>query len=83
MLAPDQPDPRAWAILWTRARKRRGWGYVRLATAIEVDESTVIRACTTGRCSAQTALKLSHALGLTLILPQSHVYTAQEAQRGG
>ena len=80
---PDSPtDPLHWAHLFTRARLRKGWGYTRLEAETGLFHSTVVRACTTGQCSADTALKLIDALGLILSLPQPHILTAQEAQHG-
>jgi len=76
-------DPRQWAVLFTRARKRKGWSYVRLATESGVSERSVYTACLTGRCYAVTALKLAVALGLIVELPPApRVLTAKEAQSG-
>ena len=82
MLPTTAPDVRAWAILWTRARKRKGWSYVRLSIEANVSEQTALMACTRGRCNGHTAYKLCRALGITLVLPHQHVYTGQEAQHG-
>lgn len=80
---PESPTDLAhWANLFTRARLRKGWSYVRLATEAGVSEPTCLRACLTGRCSSDTALKLSASLGLILILPTTAILTAQQAQRG-
>lgn len=84
--APDlEPaDPRRWAILFTRARLRKGWSYLRLATEVGTSEKVVINACATGRCYSSTALKLAVALDLTVFSfpPPPAVLTAQQAQHG-
>lgn len=82
-LALPPEDPRHWAVLFTRARLRKGWSYVRLALEAGTTERTTITACTTGHCNSTTALKLSTALGLQLTLPpQTPILTAQQAQYG-
>ena len=74
---PASPtDPKHFALLFTRARLRRGWTLIRLSTEAEVSCDTAMRACTHGRCSSTTALQLAHALGLQLI-PET-----REAARG-
>jgi ribosome-binding protein aMBF1 (putative translation factor) len=70
-------DPKHWAILFTRARKRKGWSCVRLATEAGIAERSVIRICSTGRCSSTTALKLALALGVTIALPDPPRLTGQ------
>lgn len=62
-------DPHTWAVLFDRARRRKGWTCDRLAIESEVGRATVFRACQSGRISAQTALKLAHALGVQLVTP--------------
>lgn len=81
---PASPtDPSNWAILFTRARLRRGWSLVRLSVEAGVPFDTVERVCRTGRCSSPTALKLITALQITIALQApAHVYSAQEAQHG-
>jgi len=76
-------DPRHWALLLTRARRRKGWSYVRLATEAGISERATYSACLTGRSHASTILKLASVLGLLLVLPPPPtVLTAQEAQHG-
>lgn len=78
-LAKD--DLRRWAIVFTRARLRKGLTYLALATRAEVSVTTAITACTTGACNSLTALRLAAVLDLSLpSLP--HVLTAQEAHHG-
>lgn len=80
---PQGPtDPRHWALLFTRARLRKGWSYVRLSVESEIDRDTVINACIHGRCSSRTLLKLMHALDLMPALPQVALLTRQHAHRG-
>lgn len=80
---PQSPtDTRHLAILFTRARLRKGWSYEKLAVESEVGHRSTIRACLTGRCSSQNALKLMVSLGLLLTLPQSAPLTGHQAQFG-
>lgn len=80
---PDSPtDPTNWAILFTRARLRRGWSLIRLSIEADVPVDTVERVCRTGRCSSPTALKLFQALEITVAMPTPRILTAQEAQHG-
>jgi DNA-binding phage protein len=81
--SPASPtDPRHFAVLFTRARLRKGWGYTRLEAETGLSRRTLIRACTHGHCSAETALHIIAALGIQLVLPQTRILTAQEAQHG-
>ena len=65
---PASPtDPKHFALLFTKARLRRGWTLIRLSTEAEVSCDTAMRACTHGRCSSTTTLQLAHALGIQLI----------------
>ena len=65
----SETDPQTWAVLFHRARRRKGWTYDRLALESDLSSATIYRACRSGRISAQTALKLAHALNLTLVTP--------------
>ena len=78
----DRDDPKHWAILFTRARLRKGWTYQRLSLEAEVGRDTVINACLRGECKGQTILKLAHALDLIVIPPLPTILTAQQAQYG-
>lgn len=81
--APDSPtDTRHLAILFTRARLRKGWSYETLAVKSELGYRTATMACRTGRCSSQTALKLMAQLGISLALPTTQPLTAHQAQFG-
>jgi hypothetical protein len=80
---PQGPtDLRHWANLFTRARLRKGWSYQRLACEAGISYKSTERACTSGRSSTDSALKLASALGLMLILPTQNVLTGHQAQRG-
>lgn len=79
----DEGDPRLWALLFTRARLRKGWSYTRLAVESGIPMRSSIRACTTGHCNSLTALKLAVTLGLILALPEPpKPLTAHQAQFG-
>ena len=62
----DPTSPKTLALLFTRARKRRGWSLVRLAAEADTPQRTTERACVAGTCHTATALKLAHALEITL-----------------
>lgn len=81
---PDSPtDTRTLAILFTRARLRKGWSFDRLALESDVPTRTVKRACKTGRCTSETTLKLITTLGVVLALPEPQKpLTAHQAQFG-
>jgi hypothetical protein len=80
---PQGPtDTTHLAILFTRARLRKGWSYEKLAVESELGYRTATMACRTGRCSSETALKLIVTLGLSLVMPQSQPLTASQAQFG-
>jgi transcriptional regulator with XRE-family HTH domain len=80
---PQSPtDLRHWANLFTRARLRKGWSYQRLACEAGISLASVERACSTGRSSTDSALKLASALGLMLVLPPTPVLSGHQAQRG-
>jgi hypothetical protein len=53
-----------------------------LACEAGISLASVERACSTGRSSTDSALKLASALGLMLILPSQNVLTGHQAQRG-
>ncbi len=81
--APESPtDTRHLAILFTRARLRKGWSYEKLAVESELGYRTATMACRTGRCSSQTALKLMAHLGISLVMPSIQPLTASQAQFG-
>jgi transcriptional regulator with XRE-family HTH domain len=80
---PSSPtDLRHWANLFTRARLRKGWTVQRLACEAGISRASTERACSTGRSSTDSALKLASALGLMLVLPTQPVLSGHQAQRG-
>jgi hypothetical protein len=80
---PSSPtDPAHWALLFTRARLRKGWSYIRLSAEAEVCYTTTVKACLTGHCDGCTILKLATALGLMVIPTLSQPLSAHQAQHG-
>jgi hypothetical protein len=80
---PDDPtDPKHWAILFTRARLRKGWSYVRLSIEAETSHWATVNACLRGTCDGKTILKLAAALEINVIPPFTPPLTARQAQHG-
>ena len=72
-------DPRDWATLFTRARKRKGWSLLTLSVRAEVPFRTTRRACQYGQITTTNAGKLMHALNLSIPFPDKFHPTGPHA----
>ena len=74
--SPDPTSPKTLAVLFTRARKRRGWSLARLSAESNVPHATLERALGAGTCHTSTALKLAHALQIELFTLPSPLHAS-------